>query len=410
MGSFTLDATVVIFLVTYAGIAIGYLGSLKLDRVGIALVGAILMLLVGAIPFDAAVRSVDFATIVTLFGLMVLSAQLRIAGFYTWVAERIASFVQRPTLFLAVLMGASAALSAVLINDVVCLAFAPVIAAALLRAKINPMPYLVALAVAANIGSAATPIGNPQNILIGQVGNLRFGAFLLWTAVPVLLSLAAAYGILWKWGGLGREMPDAPEIPAEHLPDLDRAQTLRGLIVAGALVIGFFTPIPHAYVALAAAAAILCSRQIDSHRLMALVDWPLVVMFCSLFVLVQAFVDTRLPEEAVGWLDAQGVDLGNLYVLGTVTGVLSNLISNVPAVMLLISLRPIEDPVTGYMLALTSTFAGNLILLGSIANLIVAEQAARLGYKLSFSDFAKFGIPITLISFGITFGWYAIAG
>ncbi|MEM1059450.1 MAG: SLC13 family permease [Verrucomicrobiota bacterium] len=409
-GEWQVTLTVTLFLLSYGAIAVGHIWGLKLDRVGIAMVAAILMLLIHALTVEEAVNTVDMGTILTLFGLMVLSGQLRLAGFYTLVAEKIAAQLERPARFLLVLMATAAVMSAFLINDVVCLAFAPVLTAALLKKGLNPVPFLIGLALAANIGSAATLIGNPQNILIGQVGELRFGAFLLWSLTPVVLSLAVAYGMVLLLGG--KKMTQPPETSGAvqlHLPPIDRGQTIRGVAITAVVVVLFFTPLPHELVALGAAAAILCSRVMPSSKVLAMVDWPLLVLFCSLFIVVGALSATGVDKQVVAALGEVGVSLDNLYVLGVVSAVLSNLMSNVPAILVLLSLQPVSSPDVGYVLALSSTFAGNFILLGSIANLIVVEQAGKLGVKIGFWEFARYGIPVTLLSIGILFLWLAFA-
>jgi len=178
------DLAVVIFIITYLGVAIGRIPGLKLDRTGIALLGAIAMIASGAVPLTEAMAAIDLPTIILLYALMLLSARLRLGGFYTWVASRTTSLLDRPRLFLLASMLLAALLSALLANDIVCLAFTPVLCLALLRKGLNPLPFLLGLAAASNIGSAATIIGNPQNMLIGQVGHLHFGSFLLWCTRP----------------------------------------------------------------------------------------------------------------------------------------------------------------------------------------------------------------------------------
>lgn len=408
--SWHVELTIGLFLLSYAAIAVGHIWGLKLDRTGIAMVAAILMLLIHALDVEAAVKAVDVPTILTLFGLMVLSGQLRLAGFYTLVAEKIADQLTNPARFLLILMVVAGAMSAFLINDVVCLAFAPVLTAALLKKGMNPVPFLIGLALSSNIGSAATIIGNPQNILIGQMGDLRFGAFLLWCFTPVAISMAVAYGMILWLGKTSMQQPAPDTAEASfHLPPVDRGQTMRGLVIAFVLFGLFFTPLPHDLVALGAAAAILCSRVMPSSKVLAQVDWSLLVLFCSLFIVVGALSATKVDAQVVAGLSSIGVDLNNLYILGMVSAVLSNILSNVPAILVLLHLQPIDEPLVGYMLALSSTFAGNFILLGSIANLIVVEQARKQGVTIGFWEFARYGIPVTLLSFVVLFSWFAFA-
>lgn len=405
-----------IFGVTYCGIAVGGVPGLTLDRTGIALLGAIAMVAAGVLPLTSAMSSIDAPTLLLLFGLMLVSAQLRLSGFYRRSALALGGLTAHPRCFLLLLMGVSGALSAVLVNDIVCLAFTPVLTMAVLRARLNPMPYLIGLACASNIGSAATLIGNPQNMLIGQVGQLDFGRFLVWCGVPSLLALAAAYGILqWIYRGNlggGREAsgvgvqalnPEPRTLGAEPLES--RWQMWKGLLVAGVVMGLFFTRVPREITALTAGGVLLCSRRMDVRRLLGLIDWSLIMLFCGLFVVIAGIETTGAPEQLLAWLSRQGVSLANPYALTGVGVLLSNLVSNVPAVMLLVRFLNGAQPEAWYVLALASTFAGNLITIGSIANLIVIEQARGLGVTLTFREHARSGIPVTLVSLGIVLAW-----
>jgi len=409
---------VLIFCVTYCGIAVGGAPGLTLDRTGIALLGAIAMVAAGVLPLSDALASIDAPTLLLLFGLMLVSAQLRLSGFYTRAAWALSGLTSRPRRFLLWLMLVSGALSAVLVNDIVCLAFTPVLTAAVLRARLNPAPYLIGLACASNIGSAATLIGNPQNMLIGQVARLSFGPFLAWCAVPVLASMAAAYGILlWIYRGkLERAETEGASSVArvrnegEGLtPDVQRAtpdvenrwQKGKGLLATAAVVALFFTSVPRETVALVAGGVLLCSRRMDARRLLGLIDWSLILLFCGLFVVIAGIETTGIPERFLEWMARRAVSLENPYALTAVGAALSNVVSNVPAVMLLVRFLHGASAESWYVLALASTFAGNLITIGSIANLIVIEQARGYGVKLTFREHARAGIPVTLVSLGV---------
>jgi Na+/H+ antiporter NhaD/arsenite permease-like protein len=406
--------TLLIFLVTYAGIAVGGVPGLKIDRTGVALLGAIAMVAAGVLPLDGAMAAIDAPTLLLLFGLMIVSAQLRLAGFYDAMALRLAGLVARPRRFLLVLMAVSAALSAVLVNDIVCLAFTPVVTVAMLRAGCNPIPFLIGLAMASNIGSAATLIGNPQNMLIGQVGRLDFGAFLLWCLTPTVLALAAAYGVLavvyrHRFFTVAKSCP-LENIAAMEAVPFNRWQSQKGVLAATAAVALFFTPLPREITAMAAGGFLLCSRRNDSRRLLGLVDWHLITLFCALFVVVAGIETTGLSTRLLAWVRDAGWRLESPAVLTAVAAGLSNLVSNVPAVMLLVRFLDAGETQAWYLLALASTFAGNLITIGSIANLIVIEQARAHGVILSFREHARCGIPITLISLAIAVVWARVMG
>jgi Na+/H+ antiporter NhaD/arsenite permease-like protein len=403
--------TALIFLLTYLGVALGRIPGLMLDRTGIALLGAIAMIVAGAMSFPQAVQAVDLPTIVLVYALMVVSAQLRLGGFYTRTAFWITSVLVHPRFFLWMSMLTSAVLSAVLANDIVCLAFTPVLTQALLSGRRSPVPYLLGLAIASNIGSAATIIGNPQNMLIGQVGRLAFDRFFFWCAPPAAVALLLSYLLLcWLFRKDFHRRADTPDgAPIlQALQRFDRWQSIKGLAVVGVLLVFFLTAIPREMSAMAAAGVLLCSRRLKSREMLQLVDWHLITLFCALFVLVHGLEATGLPATLLAQLKGAGVDLHELFTLSAISVGLSNLVSNVPAVMLLIKFLDPARLDQWYALAVSSTFAGNLITLGSIANLIVIEQAAACGVNISFRDHARVGIPVTIVSLIVLAAWIGL--
>jgi Na+/H+ antiporter NhaD/arsenite permease-like protein len=402
-----------VFALVYLGMFLGGLPRLKLDRTGVALLGAIAMIALTGMEIEEAAQAVDVPTIVLLFAFMVISAQMRLGGFYTEVTQRVGGLPLSPPALLGALIGTAGALSAVFSNDVICLAMTPVVIRLCRQQGLKPLPFLLGLACAANIGSAATLIGNPQNMLIGSVLALPFGGYAATALPPVLASLA----LLWAWlafapwgGGLRQTLPAAVSHPplanATGLPVYDRWQSFKGLTVAMALMAVFlFTNWPHEVVALVGAGVLLLSRQLHSREVMGLVDWPLLLLFMGLFVVNHALQRTGMAHAAVGALQAQGLELSDPTTLMGLTVGLSNLVSNVPAVMLLLPHLG-SDPVrTGTLLALVSTFAGNLLLIGSIANLIVADIAAREGIVLDGRRHLAVGLPVTVLSLGVAALW-----
>ncbi len=403
--------TILIFVATYAGVAIGGIPGLALDRTGIALLGAIAMLAAGVITTEQAILAIDIPTILLLYSLMVLSSQFRLGGFYTWIAVRLTRFMEEPERFLLIMMAISAAFSALFVNDIVCLAFTPVLAISLIRAGLNPVPFLIGLAVSSNIGSAATIMGNPQNMLIGQLGRLDFGKFLLWCAPPSLLSLLGAYLIirLLYRNKLISTRPKESFDPAEW-PEFNRHQSSKGIFATIILLAAFFSPVPREISAIVIAGLLLCSRSIHTRAILGLVDWHLITLFCALFILIRGTEAANLPSELVGLLTSHGVDVRNLFVLTGVSAFLSNIVSNVPATMLLTKFLDPAIHNQWYVLALSSTFAGNLITIGSIANLITIEQARVQGVIIDFKEHARTGIPVTVLSLIVLFGWIWIVG
>jgi Na+/H+ antiporter NhaD/arsenite permease-like protein len=400
-------AAATIFILTYAGVALGRVPGLMLDRTGIALLGAIAMVLFGVVSIPQATQAVDIPTILLLYALMIVSAQLRLGGFYTWVVLKSTAWLKHPQLFLMIMMALSALLSAVLANDIVCLAFTPVLALSLYSANMNPVPFLLGLAISSNIGSAATIIGNPQNMLIGQMGKLHFGQFLLWCGPPSLISLIAAYFLICRvYEEKFIETGNVEELPRHKpWPVFNQWQSIKGLAATGFLMVLFFTPIPREYSAIAVAGILLCSRKMRSRSIMEQVDWHLITLFCALFVVIYGIGLYGIPTAIMDFLFRQGIDVRNLFMLTTISTVMSNLVSNVPATLLLIQFLEPSNHVQWYVLALSSTYAGNLILIGSIANLIVIEQARFLGIRISFKEHAKTGVPVTLVTLLILTGW-----
>jgi len=414
-----ITVTLVIFLITYAGIATGHWFYLKLDRAGIALLGAIAMLAFGCITLPQAVASVNMTSILLLFALMVIASQLHYAGFYNWLAEKISGdLLARPALFLAVLMGASGVLSAFLNNDVVVLAVAPVVAVSLLRKRMNPVPFLIALALASNIGCALTTIGNAQNVLVGEIAKLSFKHYMLFATLPVFLSLAAAFGIVYAIAR--RSFYLAPDTPVqepsfaendnvfsgEDMP-LNVWRTVKGLGTLAIIVVLFVaTDLPHYLVAMTGAGLLLCSRRLQSRDVLRGVNWQLIVLFIGLFVLIGALEASGLVEKIIA-LCRNGL-IDTPVPLAAVTAVLSNCINNSAAVMLLVKVTDLANPLNGYSLALSNAFAGNFLIVGSLANIIAVQCADSLGIKIGFREFAKYGVPTATASMTILLIWLTV--
>ena len=400
----------VIFSISYIGIALGRIPGLALDRVGIALLGAIAMVVFKVVSPEEAVRCIDFPTLCLLYALMIISAQLRLGGFYTFTALKTVAIVERPRAFLAVIMVVSAVLSALLANDIICFAMTPFLVFALKRAGYHPVPFLIGLAVSSNIGSAATLIGNPQNMLIGQVGKLDFMDFFYWATPPSFAALLAAYVLIVLLCGKQMVAEKNTDLSSQHppWPSFNRWQTGKGLVAIVILVVLFLTDIPRDISALGVAAVLLCSRKMETKEMLGLVDWHLITLFCSLFIIIHGISLGHLPDRVVHDLAAMGFDLHNLSVLTWVSTVLSNIFSNVPAVMLLMGFLDSASPGQWFTLAVSSTFAGNLFLIGSIANLIVVEKAQEQGVTMGFKEHAAIGVPVTLVSLLILMGWAII--
>ena len=401
-----MDTTVlVIFGLVYLGMLLGEIPGLALDRTGVALLGAIALIATEKVTVAQAWASVDVSTIALLLGLMVVSAQFRLGGFYSEVTQRLADLPVRPALFLGALIAVVGILSALLANDVVCLAMAPILVSGCSRRGWDPVPFLLALACAANVGSAATLIGNPQNMLIGQALRLSFGGYLLDALVPSVLGLAAVWAVI-AFAFRGRwQRPVELRFQEHRLPAFDRYQTSKGMFVLLGLVLVFLLlpSVPREAAALAAAGVLLTSRRMASRDILGQVDWHLLVLFAGLFIVNHALAASGMLARASEAALQRGLDLAHPAALFGVSAALSNLVSNVPAVMLLLPLA--HGPTAGAVLALASTLAGNLLVVGSIANIIVVDAALRQGVRITWREHARIGVPVTLLTLAIAALW-----
>jgi Na+/H+ antiporter NhaD/arsenite permease-like protein len=394
-----------VFVLAYIGMALGRIPGLNIDRAGIALMALAILLAGGAVSVSQATAAIDGRTLILMFALMIISGQFAEAGFYDACAGRISGARVPPDKLLALVIVVAGGLSALLVNDIVVFAMAPVLCAGLKERGLDPRPYLLALAGAGNAGSAATLIGNPQNILIGQAGSLGFWEFLGTCGPPAVAGLVCVFlAVRLRWR---KEL--AMTVRAEMSPStpLDRRQMLKACAALALLLVLFATPIPREVAALAVAALLLASRTIHSRHLVSAVDWHLLLLIACLFVVTAAFSATGVPQEILSLTPVSPETLS-----GLVPGALlaSNTIGNVPATILILSLWPQLPAGTLYGMAILTTLAGNLLLVGSLCNLIVAERAAAAGVHLSFGDFTRAGIPMALSSLLLGAAWLWLGG
>lgn len=388
-------------------IAAGRVPLLRIDRTGVAVVGAILMVVTGAIGFDEAARAVDARTIVLLFSMMVIVAHLRLAGGLAALAQYTAERVAHPAALLVLLVLVSGVLSALFVNDTICLVFTPLVLDIVLARGLRPLPFLLALATASNIGSAATITGNPQNILIGSVSGLSFVTFAAALAPVALAGLAIDAALLCLI--FRRDLFRPLDVAQPTMRVTTHAGVLWKTLGVCALVLaGFLAGYDTALVAAAGAAILLVTRRVRPRKIYTAIDWDLLMLFVGLFVIVAAGERAGFDRRMFDWLAPLGV--GTLAGLSATAAVLSNAISNVPAVMLFTSVVPrLPEPTASWLsLAMSSTLAGNLTILGSIANLIVVEGARRRGVKVSFVEYAAVGVPLTLLTLAFGVWWLSL--
>lgn len=389
---------------TYLGLALGSLPGLRMNRATIALVGSAFLIALGVVTLEEAWEAIDPKTIVFLLSMMVINANLSYAGFFPRALSLLLSYTQSPLGVLIALTFGSGILSAIFLNDTVALIFTPLTLSLTQALGLNPIPYLLAVAGATNIGSVATLSGNPQNILIGSFSGIGYLEF-LWALVPVaLIGLVIQIGLLWLLypDVRSRSVPQVSLQACNHLfttkARIFKPLYQKTLIITTGLLIAFVAGLPLAESALVAASLLLITRRVKPQRILKKVDWNLLVMFSGLFILTRVTQKLNLLQPFTHAINSDAGLLG-------VTAILSNLISNVPAVLLLQPLIPKDDTHSWLLLAAGSTLAGNFTLFGSVANLIVAEATSELGYKLTFWEHLRFGAPLTACTLLLVYLW-----
>ena len=388
-------AAYLIFIGSYFVFALGKFPWMKIDRPGAAIIGAVLMVAFRIVGAPEALASIDFSTIVLLFSMMVVAANLRLAGFFDGITEWIIARLQ-PHHLLPTVIFASGLLSAFLVNDIVCLVITPLVVHMTRRLGLAPLPYVVAVATASNIGSTATITGNPQNMLVGSLSGISYLDFMVHLGPVALAGLFLNWAVMHVLYGRGSadrvavaDALSAPEFQHEHVRK-------KPVVVLAIVLGGFLVGVPSPLMAAIGAALLLITRTVEPRTVYDEVDWGLLVFFVGLFVIVggaeRAGLIRTLLDPIARW------NLHRLPVFVTATALLSNVVSNVPAVMLLRTFVPsFPDPHTGWLaLAMSSTLAGNLTITGSVANIIVVERALAEGVHVGFRDYFRVGLPVTL--------------
>jgi Na+/H+ antiporter NhaD/arsenite permease-like protein len=392
----------VIFLASYLVFAIGRLPYTLIDRPAMAVIGAVAMFVLGVLAPSSAIASIDFATIVLLFAMMLIVASLHLAGFFDLITRAVIEHL-KPQHLLPGVIFTSGILSAFLVNDVVCLFMAPLLLDICKRMRVNPVPYLLALATAANIGSVATITGNPQNMLIGSSSGIGYRDFLAHLGPVALIGLFIDWALL-HWLEVRRH--EAQPLPVDaHQTAVHRAEhPAWAVTVTVGVLMGFLLGYPPPLVAAIGGALLLVRRSRQPREIYGDVDWSLLVLFLGLFMILGGAKAAGITGELLGV--AEKLNLHNSLIFSGIVVFLSNLVSNVPAVMLLRDLIPhFRDPHTSWLLlAMSSTLAGNLTITGSVANIIVVEKAREVT-KISFWDYMRIGIPVTILTLAVGLVW-----
>jgi Na+/H+ antiporter NhaD/arsenite permease-like protein len=398
-------AAVAVFVATYFVVAIGKLPGYQLDRAGAALVGASLMVGLNVVSLNEAYRAIDFDAITLLLGMMIVVANLRLSGFFRLANNFVEARARSPLVLLGAIVAIAGSFSAFLVNDTICLVMTPLVLDLVTRLRRNPIPYLLAIPMASNIGSVATVTGNPQNMIIASFSNISYGAFAshLWpiAAVGVILTgalIACAYPREFL---KGEGLPKLEARPVRYHGTL----VVKSVVVTIAMMILFFLGQPVAKVAIVGGALLLLTRRVKAEKVYREIDWPLLLMFVGLFIVVTGLETAVLTPQTSAILDRLNID--NIPMLSLATAGLSNLVSNVPAVLLLKPfLAHSSDPQRAWLvIAMASTLAGNFTLVGSVANLIVAQRAQASGVTLGFWTYFKVGAPLTLLTIALGVWW-----
>jgi Na+/H+ antiporter NhaD/arsenite permease-like protein len=389
----------IIFAATYVALALGRLPGLRVDRTGVAIIGASLMLAANALTLEQAYAAIDYDTIVLLFGMMIVVANLRLSGFFALVSAWVVRHAHRPLLLLSGIVAVSGVLSAVFVNDTMCLVLTPLVLDITERLRRNPIPYLLAVAMASNAGSVATITGNPQNMMIGSFSHIGYRTFAAALAPVALIGLAITVAVIAVVYRTEFRKATALQVDPATVR-VNRALMVKSLAVAAAMLVAFFAGWPPPKTALIAGALLLITRRLKPERIYREIDWSLLALFVGLFVVIAGLERTPFPADLFAVVSRYHLE--RTVPMTVFSAVLSNLVSNVPAVLVFRSfVTRLPDAAHAWLtLAMSSTLAGNLTVLGSVANLIVVQRA-RGRVEIGFWEYAKAGVPITILSLAV---------
>ena len=401
-------AAVAIFAMTYLVVALGRLPGFRLDRAGAALVGASLMVAAGALPLEDAPKAIDFDTIILLLGVMIVVANLRLSGFFRVVNGWVVARARHPIVLLAAVVLVSGVLSAFLVNDTICLVLTPLVLDLVTQLQRNPVPYLLAIAMASNIGSVATITGNPQNMIIGSLSHIPYGAFAAALAPIAAIGLLLATILIAVF--YRSEFRTHHSLRAELEPaHASRPVMIKSVAISLAMVGGFFAGLPPAEVAIVAGTVLLLTRRIKSEKVYAEIDWTLLLMFAGLFIVVAGLERSVLSPNVMAAVDR--LQLRSIPVLSAITAVLSNIVSNVPAVLVIKPfIAQLQNQQQAWLtVAMASTLAGNFAIIGSVANLIVVQRARLQNVEIGFWEYSRVGVPLAVLTMIVGVLWLTFA-
>jgi len=388
---------ILVIVFSYFGLAFGRFPGLRMNRTTIALSGVAILITLGTLSAAEVWSAINGETILFLLGMMIVNTHLSYAGFFQFALQRIIQWVNSPFTLLVMLTFSSGVLSMLFLNDTIALIFTPLTLLLTQQLKLNPIPYLLTVAAATNIGSVATINGNPQNLIIGSISDISYLDFAL------ALTPVAVFGLIIQILWLIILYPEARSLSPLPSPPplkyrLHKPLLFKTLIVNFAILIGLIIGLPLAETAFVGGAVLLITRRLKPERILREIDWNLLVLFSGLFILTEASQELNLFTPFTHLVETPS----GLVTLSTV---LSNIISNVPTVLLLQTLIPQDDQQSWLLLAASSTLAGNLTLFGAMANLIVVEVASKRGYQLGIWQHLRFGFPLTLVTLIFSYFW-----
>jgi Na+/H+ antiporter NhaD/arsenite permease-like protein/uncharacterized membrane protein (UPF0127 family) len=394
----------IIFIITYLFIGLRQIPRLHIDRPAGALVGAVLMVVFGVLTLDQAFAAIDMNTLLLLLGMMIVTVYLRIAGFFELMADRILSFSKTPLQLLIFVTLSSGILSALFVNDTICLLYTPIILEVTIQLGVNPLPYLLALATSSNIGSVMTITGNPQNMLIGIYSKIPYLSFFGALFPVTLLGFVVCILVIWLMYRDDMKRECFIRRPSVPVYEVNKPLLIKALVICAGVLVAFSAGYPYALTAAAGAVVLMLVGGVRTERVLEGVDWTLLLFFSGLFVVMHGVEVSGLARTMIGWTGGvtETTSAGRIAGLSFVSALLSNIVSNVPAVMLL---KPFIESLGGdrtawLALAMSSTLAGNLTLIGSVANLIVVQQARR-KVAIGFWEYSRVGAVITAATIAI---------
>ncbi|MEO0122977.1 MAG: anion transporter [candidate division WOR-3 bacterium] len=392
----------IIFIITYIVIGIQNIPGIHINRTAGALLGAVAMVFFGVISLKEAYAAIDLDIILFILGMMIIIAYMELSGFFEIVERWILHRAKSASGLLFFLIISSGIASSLFMNDTICLLFTPIVLRITRKAQLNPIPFLIALATSSNIGSTMTVIGNPQNMLIGLYSKIPFLEFLRILSPVSIIGLLLNFlliRLIYHNDFVGRKLDiefDENKIVIQKRLFIASFITLILLLIF--LCLGYSPQ----NVAITLACFLILAGADKPRKALEEVDWQLLLFFAGLFIVMRGVEKSGITLSIFEYVKqylANG-KFSQIFNLTVGSTILSNIISNVPAVILFSHFFAglANSKVAWLTLAMSSTLAGNLTIIGSVANIIVFESSGKEGVRVGFFEYLKVGFPLTLIT------------